>query len=119
MLFAFFLLFIKGKGLKLNLKKFHFNTQITKNILAVGFPSMIVQGLGSVMITGINLILGGFGETSIAVFGAYFKVQSLIFMPVFGLGQGTMPITGYNYGAKNTRSVCSTQFVSVHWRPSV
>ncbi len=105
MLFAFFLLFIKGKGLKLNLKKFHFNPQITKNILAVGFPSMIVQGLGSVMITGINLILGGFGETSIAVFGAYFKVQSLIFMPVFGLGQGTMPITGYNYGAKNKKRV--------------
>ena len=105
MLFAFSLLFRKDKGLKLNLKKFHFNPRITKNILVVGLPSMIVQGLGSIMLTGINLILGGFNETSIAVFGAYFKVQSLIFMPVFGLGQGTMPITGYNFGAKNKQRV--------------
>ena len=105
MLFAFYLMFKRDKGLKLNLRKFHFNPKITKNILSVGLPAMIMQGLGSVMLAGINFILGGFNETSIAVFGAYFKVQSLIFMPVFGLSQGTMPVIGYNFGAKNKRRV--------------
>ncbi len=108
MLYAFFLMFKRDRGLKLNLKKFHFKFKITMSILKVGFPSMIVQGLGSVMLGGINLILSGFGPTSIAVFGAYFKVQSLVFMPVFGLCQGIMPIVGYNYGAKNKKRIIDT-----------
>ena len=60
-----------------------------------------MQGLGSLMITGYNLILAGFGMSAVAVFGVYFKIQSVIFMPIFGLGQGAMPIFGFNYGAKN------------------
>lgn len=105
MLYAFRLMFKSDKGLKLNLRNFHFDLKVTNRILGVGFPAMIMQALGSVMLTGINYVLGGFSETSIAVFGAYFKVQSLIFMPVFGLGQGMMPIVGYNFGAKNRRRI--------------
>lgn len=91
----------KSNDFKLNVRKFHFSTKITKEIVKVGIPAMFMQLLASVMITGINLILALFSGTAVAVFGAYFKLQSIIFMPVFGLTQGLMPIIGYNYGAKN------------------
>lgn len=108
MLYAFRLMFKSDKGLKLNLRNFHFDLKVTSRIMGVGLPAMIMQALGSVMLTGVNYILytlGDYGDTSIAVFGAYFKVQSLIFMPVIGLGQGMMPIVGYNYGAKNKHRI--------------
>ena len=87
--------------LKLDYKVFHYETEIVKDIFKVGLPAAIMQGLGSLMITGYNLILAGFGMSAVAVFGVYFKIQSVIFMPIFGLGQGAMPIFGFNYGAKN------------------
>jgi putative MATE family efflux protein len=87
------------------LKTFNYNSKITKSILQVGIPVMIMQILGSVMVSIINLILAGFSATAIAMFGAYFRMQSFIYMPVFGLFQGTMPIIGFNYGAKNRRRV--------------
>ena len=97
------LVLFKGKNnlLKLDFKKFSFQSHIIKDIIEVGLPAAIMQGLGSVMITGYNLILAGFGMSAVAVFGVYFRIQSFIFMPVFGLGQGAMPIFGYNFGARN------------------
>ncbi|WKY43954.1 MATE family efflux transporter [Eubacteriaceae bacterium ES2] len=102
MLYILLVLF-KGKNnlLKLNFAKFSFQSKIIKDIVVVGLPAAIMQGLGSVMITGYNLILSGFGMSAVAVFGVYFRIQSFIFMPVFGLGQGAMPIFGFNFGAKN------------------
>ncbi|MBT3320268.1 MAG: MATE family efflux transporter [Clostridia bacterium] len=105
MVVAFILMFKNEKGLKLNLRKFHFDGRITKNIFKVGFPAMLMQGLASIMLAGVNFILAGFGATPIAVFGAFFKLQSFIFMPVFGLCQGMMPIVGFNFGAKNKKRV--------------
>lgn len=87
--------------LKLDYKIFHFDPSIIKDIFRVGLPAAIMQGLGSLMITGYNLILSGFGMSAVAVFGIYFKIQSMIFMPIFGLGQGAMPIFGFNFGARN------------------
>ncbi len=87
--------------LKLDYKVFHYESAIIKDIFKVGLPAAIMQGLASLMITGYNLILAGFGMSAVAVFGVYFKIQSIIFMPIFGLGQGAMPIFGFNYGAKN------------------
>lgn len=108
MIFAIILVERNKNGLKLNIKKFHYSNNITGEVFKVGIPAMFMQMLGSVMVSGVNLILMGFSGTSVAVFGAYFKLQSFIYMPVFGLTQGIMPIVGYNYGAKNKHRVLET-----------
>ena len=79
--------------------------QIIKQIYAVGAPSIVVQAIGSVMVYGMNLILIAFTSTATAVFGVYFKLQSFVFMPVFGLNNGMVPIISYNYGAGNKSRV--------------
>ncbi len=71
-----------------------------RRILAIGVPSVIMQSIGSVMTFLMNQILIAFSSTAVAVFGVYFKLQSFIFMPVFGLNNGTVPIVAYNYGAR-------------------
>nr|WP_243259626.1 MATE family efflux transporter [Eubacterium sp. 1001713B170207_170306_E7] len=103
----------KKNLLKLHFRSFKYNGSIMKDIAVVGLPSAIMQGIGSFMVTGYNLILAGYGMTAVAVFGVYFKVQSFIFMPIFGLGQGAMPIFGYNYGAQNARRFKETLKVSI------
>lgn len=108
MLYALKLVLRNKNGLKLNLKKFHYSNNITGEIFKVGIPAMFMQILGSIMVSGINLILAGFSGTAVAAFGAYFKLQSFVYMPVFGLTQGIMPIVGYNYGAKNKHRVLET-----------
>ncbi|MCG8538674.1 MAG: MATE family efflux transporter [Clostridia bacterium] len=94
-------LFRRNTYIKVNLKKFKYSSSITKQIVVVGLPVAIMQGLASLMISGLNLVLAGFDETAVAVMGVYFRLQSLVFMPIFGLAQGTMPIIGYNFGARN------------------
>lgn len=73
--------------------------EIVKQIYKIGVPSIIMQAIGSVMTYGMNLILISFTSTATAVFGVYFKLQSFIFMPVFGMNNGLVPILAYNYGA--------------------
>lgn len=94
----------------LNLKKNHEvhlrfgnmrpSAAIIKNIYAVGVPSIIMAAIGSVMTFGMNKILIAFTTTATAVFGVYFKLQSFVFMPVFGMNNGLVPIIAYNYGAR-------------------
>ena len=72
---------------------------IVKQIYRVGVPSMVMQAIGSAMTYGMNLILISFTSTATAVFGVYFKLQSFIFMPIFGMNNGLVPILAYNYGA--------------------
>jgi putative MATE family efflux protein len=105
MFYALFHVFKKKNILSFSFKNFKFNKNITTEVLKVGIPAMFMQMLGSVMISCVNLILATFSDTAIAVFGAYFKMQSLIYMPAFGLFQGSMPIIGFNYGAKNKKRV--------------
>ena len=81
-------------------RKIRFHGPTVKNIYRIGFPSIVMQCIGSVMVFGVNRILISFTTTATAVFGAYFKLQSFIFMPVFGLNNGMVPIVAYNYGAK-------------------
>ncbi|MBN2879494.1 MAG: MATE family efflux transporter [Clostridia bacterium] len=103
------IIYSRKKGrLKLNLKKFHLDKQISKNIMAVGLPAMVMQGIGSIMLGALNKILSQFGDDAYTLLGVYFKTQSLIFMPVFGLCQGMMPVLGYNYGAGNKERVLKT-----------
>lgn len=81
-------------------KGFHPNVHIIKQIYSVGIPSIIMQSIGSIMTFGMNTILITFSTTATAVFGVYFKLQSFVFMPVFGLNNGMIPIIAYNLGAK-------------------
>lgn len=108
MIFALNLVLRSKNGIKLSMSKFHFSKVITKEIFRVGIPAIFMQLMNSVMVTGINIILAGFSGTAVAVFGAYFKIQSFIYMPVFGLTMGMMPIVGYNFGAKNLDRVYRT-----------
>ncbi len=94
-------LFTKKHEVKISFKDFKVDWRILKNIYSVGLPSIVMQSIGSVMLLGLNAILIGFSNAAVAVLGVYFRLQSLIFMPVFGLTQGALPIFGYNYGARN------------------
>lgn len=73
---------------------------VIRRIYSVGIPSIIMASVGSVMCFIMNNILMCFNSTATAVFGAYFKIQSFVFMPVFGLNNGVIPIISYNYGAR-------------------
>ncbi len=81
---------------------------IIKKIYAVGVPSIVMSSIGSVMTFGMNKILGAFHSTAVAVFSAYFKLESFIFMPVFGLNNGIVPIIAYNYGARKPERIKRT-----------
>lgn len=96
-----FFLFTKKQQVHIHLKGFRPNMDSIRNIYSVGFPSIVMQAIGSVMNLGMNAILIGFSGAAVAVFGIYFKLQSFIFMPVFGLNQGLMPILGFNFGARD------------------
>ena len=77
-------------------------------IYAVGVPSIIMASISSVMTFGMNKILIGFSSTAAAVFGVYYKLQSFVFMPVFGLNNGMVPILSYNYGARRKKRITGT-----------
>jgi len=87
--------------------KFVPNMRLIGSIYKVGLPSIIMQAIGSVMTYGLNLILEPFNMAQTA-FGVYFKLQSFIFMPIFGLNNGVVPIIAYNYGANNKERVVKT-----------
>ena len=85
-----------------------------RGIYRIGVPSIVMQCIGSVMVFGVNKILISFTTTATAVFGAYFKLQSFIFMPVFGLNNGMVPIIAYNYGARKPERVHRTIKLSIY-----
>ena len=92
---------------KLQIKGFRPSISMIGHIYVVGAPSIIMQAIGSVMTYCINLILSTYGVAQ-TVFGLYFRLQSFVFMPVFGLNNGMVPIIAYNYGAKNRERVLET-----------
>lgn len=102
-----------NSDINIRIKDIRWHTATVKEILKVGFPSIVMQSIGSVMTFGLNKILISFTETATAVFGAYFKLQSFIFMPVFGLNNGMVPIIAYNYGAKKADRVKSTIKITI------
>ncbi len=112
MCFGLMLLFGRKHLVNVKIKGFKLNWQIVKDIYNVGFPAMLMQSIGSIMLFCINGILA-FSETAIAVLGSYFRLQSFIFMPVFGLNQGAMPIMGYNYGARNKERLMKAYRVGI------
>ena len=94
-------------------KLIRWDSKIVKDIYKIGLPSIIMQSIGSVMTFCLNKILIAFTTTATAVFGAYFKLQSFIFMPIFGLNNGMVPIVAYNYGAKNLKRIKKTVTLSI------
>ena len=106
-LFAFYLNHKKNTEVKINLKGFSPSAYLIGQIYKIGFPSIIMQSIGSIMVYGMNQILMSFTSTATAVFGVYFKLQSFIFMPIFGLNNGMLPIMAYNYGARKKSRLIS------------
>ncbi len=104
-----------NKEVRLQMKGFSPDGRTIGQIYKVGFPSIIMQSIASVMTYGMNLILMAFTSTATAVFGVYFKLQSFIFMPVFGLNNGMIPIIAYNYGADNRQRVVQTIRYSIFY----
>lgn len=97
-----------NKDINLTLKGFRPAGSTIKRIYAVGIPSIAMNAIGSVMTFAMNNILIAFSSTAVAVFGVYFKLQSFVFMPIFGINNGMVPIIGYNYGARQPKRITQT-----------
>lgn len=98
----------KNPELTINKKNLRFDPETVKSIYKVGVPSILMMSIGSVMTFGMNKILLQFSSTAAAVFGVYFKLNSIFFMPIFGLNNGMVPIIAYNYGARNKKRITQT-----------
>ncbi len=109
----------KNKEIHLDFRAFKPDGKIIGTIYAVGIPSIIMQAIGSVMTYGMNRILMVFSSTAAAVFGVYFKLQSFIFMPVFGLNNGMVPIIAYNYGAGKKDRLTKTMKLSIMYAVAI
>ena len=100
--------YVQNKEIHFVWKSFRFYKEDLVAIYKVGAPTILTQAFGSVMVAGMNLILGIYSDTAVAFFGVYFKLQNFLFMPVNGLGQGSLPIVGFNAGAKKWKRVEDT-----------
>lgn len=107
MIFSIIIIATKSHDVHMSFRKFKFDWKTVKDIYSVGFPAIIMQSIGFILTTALNAILIKFSNAAVNVFGIYFKLQSFIFMPVFGLTQGLMPIIGFNYGAKKRERMVS------------
>ena len=103
----------KNTDIKLSFHGFRPHGATIRTIYQVGVPSMIMQSIGSVMLLGMNKILITFSETAVSVLGVYFKLQSFIFMPIFGLNNGMIPIIAYNLGAQRKTRITHTIKLSI------
>jgi len=100
----------RGKfEVKPHLAGFRFDGQIVKEIYQVGLPSIIMQAIGTVMNLFMNALLIAYTTTAVAIFGVYFKIQSIVFMPVFGMNNASMSIMAYNFGARNKKRLLRTR----------
>lgn len=99
--------------IRLSLKRFKPNPATIRRIYSVGLPSMVMQSISSVMMFGMNRILLAFSSTAATVFGVYYKLQSFVFMPVFGLNNGMVPIIAYSQGARHKDRMIRTIKLSV------
>ena len=101
--------FLYNKDVHISLRGFRPAPRTILRIYQVGIPSIAMNAIGSVMTFGMNAILIAYSSTAVAVFGVYFKLQSFVFMPVFGLNNGMVPIISYNYGARKPERILGTK----------
>ena len=114
-LVAAYLCISKEEDIKIGFKYMKPESKIIRNIYAVGIPSIIMISISSVTIFSFNQILAKFSITAVALLGIYFKLQSFIFMPVFGLNNGIIPIVGYNYGANDKERMKEAIFLGMRY----
>ncbi|WP_418289945.1 MATE family efflux transporter [Massilicoli timonensis] len=96
------------KELHISFRGFHLKKHIFAQMYAVGFPSIIMQSIVTVLTIGMNAILVGFSETAVSVFSVYFKLQNFVFMAVFGMNNALVAIIGYNFGARQKERILSS-----------
>jgi putative MATE family efflux protein len=104
---------VKNKAVPIRMKGFRAEGRVIGQIYKVGFPTIITQAVGSIMVAAINAILMPFSSTAVAFFGVYYKLQNFLFMPMNGLGQATIPIVGFSYGAKNKGRIREAIFTAI------
>ncbi len=109
----------KNDDIVISPKKYGLSSMAIKKIYAIGIPYICMASIGSIMTFGMNKILISFTSTATAVFGVYFKLQSFIFMPVFGLNNGMVPIVAYNYGARNPERIMRTIKLSMLYATAI
>ena len=100
--------FVKVKEVRISFREMKPHGAIILNIYKVGLPSIVMQALNSVILTVVNALVMPISEVSVWILGVYFKVQSFVFMPVFGLNNGIIPIIAYNYGARRRKRITET-----------
>lgn len=105
---AFIIIFKRSKDVKISFRQMKPNGAMILTIYKVGFPSIIMQALNSFIIMIVNAVLMPVSDLSVWILGVYFKVQSFVFMPVFGLNSGIIPIVAYNYGARKKSRIAQT-----------
>jgi len=115
MALGFFLNQTRNAELRLKWDRFRPDMGIIRSIFIVGFPATVAQAISSVLNVAMNGLLMSFSKAAMNVLGVYFKLQSFIFMPVFGLTNGMVPIVGYNYGARSRKRVFECVKVSLIW----
>lgn len=102
------ILLFKKTNLDLNINEFKFSKKIVKRIYDVGLPTILMQSIPAFITTILNLIVIQYSELAVSVLGIYLKLESFVMMPLFGLGQGILPIMGYNYGSKKKEKIKET-----------
>lgn len=98
----------KNPEVHLRLRHIRPNGRLMGEITAISIPSIIMSCISSLTCFVMNMILIAYSSTAVAVFGVYFKLQSFVFMPVFGLNNGMVPIIAYNYGAQKPERIHKT-----------
>lgn len=101
MLLGLYFNLTKNTDVQFNFKSIELESYYFKGICTVGIPTIIMQSMSSIMCFGINKLLLNFSTTSTAVFGAYFKLQTFVYMATFGLNNALIPIVAFNLGAKH------------------
>lgn len=105
---SLYVLYFKKQAVKIQMKKFKWNSKTVKQIYSVGIPCFFIISIGSFLVMGINFILTGISAIAVSLFGIYYKLQTFVYMPTSGITQGAMPIMGYNYGAGNRKRLLET-----------
>ncbi|NLI53404.1 MAG: MATE family efflux transporter [Clostridiales bacterium] len=113
MLISFIVIFSKKNDVRLRVKNFILSAPVVRDIYAVGVPTIVLQAIGTVMTLLLNGILIAYTETAVAVFGVYFRVQSIAIMPLLGMTNAGMSIIAFNYGAQNRKRIMRTWKISL------
>ena len=103
-----FICVLRNRFIHIEPRHLKIDKRMVKAIYAVGAPTIITNSIGTVMTGAINAILISFSTTAVSIFSVYFKLQSFVFMPIFGLSSGMVPIIAYNYGARKRKRVTET-----------